>query len=832
MGLDNATVKEFANLINPFDKTSGEATVYGRVVGFNEVGGRPIVQLDGSSQRIPIRTTVKVKGPKGNPGDQDYYDGDRVLVRIKNHEALIVSNISTQMTTAEGAEDAAKQYVSDNGFIYAEKITGEQGDFYTLSADKFTATEITGALGHFITVNADRIITDAINAQIANIDTIKASDVVAGEGDFAYLNVDNVLDAKMANLDIANINKANIGSLLAEIGLISSATIVEGHVTGYLDSVEVNANKITAGTLLVDRLYIKDENNKWKMQTVDGQGQTVYVEAADRINERTITADKLVAHSITTDELNATNITANNSSFMESLTNSLTTNYLFATQANVQDLVAHSVDAELAELDILNINEELKTQNIHLGEIVFDQPSKPSIASDYTDYLLGIERETKTISAYDSTALYSEGDYITHYYSKDNILNYPYAHTTRTYNGITYTDNGDGTITANGTATEDSAFNISAITVKNNILSKIGVGSCILNGCPSNGSSSSYSLRLGYGDSESYKGTICLDTGTGSTGSVTEDILSYNAQIQIIIKSGVTVDNLTFKPKIRLATNQDATWYPFVKGVYKCIESITTAELWDEDKWYYLRDAINGDQYEFDHVRYTNKMKADEIHLGKVFFDQSNKPSANENSSFFLNIDAYDDDGEVHYGTFPLKIGLGGTGATTAANARTNLAVPNMYMGDSYPHLKPANGTDNWIMVGSTTTYGLLPGASGSSGSGHCYLGTSSWYWKCLYVDIINGVTVGSSPKFTDTNTWPPVSHGSTIINMTIYGQSLGIAFNVNHYVDGVNGHHVANNSVIYIVGGVSGQTNWYVGYVAGTTLTAGSCRINWFRYT
>ena len=38
-----------------------------------------------------------------------------------------------------------------------------------------------------------------------------------------------------------------------------------------------------------------------------------------------------------------------------------------------------------------------------------------------------------------------------------NLLPYPYYHTTRTAVGITFTDNGDGTITANGTATTNNA---------------------------------------------------------------------------------------------------------------------------------------------------------------------------------------------------------------------------------------------------------------------------------------------------------------------------------------------------------------------------------------
>ena len=39
-----------------------------------------------------------------------------------------------------------------------------------------------------------------------------------------------------------------------------------------------------------------------------------------------------------------------------------------------------------------------------------------------------------------------------------NLIPYPYAETTKTVNGVTFTDNGDGTITANGTATQSAYF--------------------------------------------------------------------------------------------------------------------------------------------------------------------------------------------------------------------------------------------------------------------------------------------------------------------------------------------------------------------------------------
>ena len=45
-------------------------------------------------------------------------------------------------------------------------------------------------------------------------------------------------------------------------------------------------------------------------------------------------------------------------------------------------------------------------------------------------------------------------------HSGKNMLPYPYIDTTGTKGGITYTDNGDGSITINGTATTTSYFNL------------------------------------------------------------------------------------------------------------------------------------------------------------------------------------------------------------------------------------------------------------------------------------------------------------------------------------------------------------------------------------
>ena len=54
--------------------------------------------------------------------------------------------------------------------------------------------------------------------------------------------------------------------------------------------------------------------------------------------------------------------------------------------------------------------------------------------------------------------------------SGKNIIPYPYANTTKTVNGVTYTDNGDGSVTIGGTATGYSDFLFKAISIEPNTM--------------------------------------------------------------------------------------------------------------------------------------------------------------------------------------------------------------------------------------------------------------------------------------------------------------------------------------------------------------------------
>lgn len=121
--------------------------------------------------------------------------------------------------------------------------------------------------------------------------------------------------------------------------------------------------------------------------------------------------------------------------------------------------------------------------------------------------------------------------------------------------GITLTVNNDKSITINGTATQDFITKIGEFNDKDD--------SYILTGCPSGGSTSTYYLVASCRDENNIWKADNVDVGSGKTLSN-----DYAKRIiQIGVKSGKTVSNLTFYPMIRLASISDTTYEPYTGGV-------------------------------------------------------------------------------------------------------------------------------------------------------------------------------------------------------------------------------------------------------------------------
>lgn len=141
-------------------------------------------------------------------------------------------------------------------------------------------------------------------------------------------------------------------------------------------------------------------------------------------------------------------------------------------------------------------------------------------------------------------------------YQRKNLLKN--AAVSQTIRGMTFTVNKDGSVTANGTATATADISIST---KLPILN----GDYTLTCCPAGGSADSYRAIARIYDSEDNPLTATLiDTGEGLTVTGSDD--SY-INVIIRISSGVTAENLTFRPMLRYAEITDGTYEPYKPSV-------------------------------------------------------------------------------------------------------------------------------------------------------------------------------------------------------------------------------------------------------------------------
>ena len=186
-----------------------------------------------------------------------------------------------------------------------------------------------------------------------------------------------------------------------------------------------------------------------------------------------------------------------------------------------------------------------------------------------------------------------------------NLNSYPYNQTTKTQNGITFTDNGDGTITANGTATNDTYFACHSrlVTEANGLV--VPNGTYIFNGCQTGGNDTvggTYAIRL----ERTYNGAsnrLGTDIGNGATITLNGDDYfddKVQFQISIIIRNGATVNNVTFKPMLRLASVTDATYEPYNGEEIKTDLTLRAIEVTSSDDYnlvkdekYYIADTLD-----------------------------------------------------------------------------------------------------------------------------------------------------------------------------------------------------------------------------------------------
>lgn len=88
MPLSNKVISQFVKATNNNDKEKKETFVYGKISGYKN--GVPYVTIDGSKEDTPVSHFTTSIDPD-----------DRVIVMIKNHEAIVTGNVTTEAATTK-----------------------------------------------------------------------------------------------------------------------------------------------------------------------------------------------------------------------------------------------------------------------------------------------------------------------------------------------------------------------------------------------------------------------------------------------------------------------------------------------------------------------------------------------------------------------------------------------------------------------------------------------------------------------------------------------------------------------------------------------------------
>ena len=150
-----------------------------------------------------------------------------------------------------------------------------------------------------------------------------------------------------------------------------------------------------------------------------------------------------------------------------------------------------------------------------------------------------------------------------------NFIKFPPYSNGYTYenNGIAFTVNSDGTITANGTnnTNNNAIFTMHSRLQSADVTNVIPNGEYIISGSPIGMSQSTFYVRVGITRNGAYTNIGNEYANNGKFVINGDDYTNTGAYVSeaIVIAPGATVNNLLFKPMLRLADDTDDTYAPY-----------------------------------------------------------------------------------------------------------------------------------------------------------------------------------------------------------------------------------------------------------------------------
>lgn len=260
MALSSDLLSQFAKLTKPEKDTNTETTVYGVAVKYNNA---LYVRLDGSELLTPVATTTDTK------------DGERVIVRIKNHSATITGNVSSPSARNRTVQeisaktDETSNQITDVEILIADKVSTDDFDTQVARIDSLQADNVvikdllstSGAdIGNLTATYAD--ITKRLTAAEADIDDLETTKLDAEVATITYATITDLeatdanlhnLESTYADFEVATTNRftavdATIKNLDSKYATISDLNVERGRIN------VLEANSLTASSAVITDL--------------------------------------------------------------------------------------------------------------------------------------------------------------------------------------------------------------------------------------------------------------------------------------------------------------------------------------------------------------------------------------------------------------------------------------------------------------------------------------------------------------------------------------------------------------------------------------------------
>lgn len=263
MELASDLIKQFVDATNDSKSSTKTDKTLNATAIVN--GDGVFVKIDGSTVTTPVVMAADVR------------NGDRVLVTIENHQANIISNI-TSPASGRGASDLYNETTKEDGSV-------ETGG--SLAPAKTYIDELT----------AKKITADSIIADSAKIKQLESEKISATEADLKY-----------AKIDFANIGEAAMEYFYSKSGLIKNVTVGDQTITGELVGVTIKGDIIEGGTVKADKLVIKGKDGLFYKLNVDALGETTA--SSDEKYQNGLDGSAIIAKSITAEQISVKDLVA------------------------------------------------------------------------------------------------------------------------------------------------------------------------------------------------------------------------------------------------------------------------------------------------------------------------------------------------------------------------------------------------------------------------------------------------------------------------------------------------------------------------------------------